>query len=109
MTGALRTTATDMLEAHANLIPLDLQIQNLCHQVAIQLAYHPTSHPISPLLHRAAKGYVKRHKSSLHHLTHTYNLDPDSTDKIHPARHHLNNTSLLQIQNNQNQGSIHSA
>jgi ribonuclease HI len=93
MTRALRTTATDMLEAHANLLPLDLRIQNLCHQAAVRLASHPTSHPISPLLRRASKGYVKRHKSSLHHLTHAYNLKPDTIEKIYLAQRQPNDKS----------------
>ena len=85
MTGALQTTATDILEAHANLLPLDLWIQNLCHQAAIHLSSHPTSHPISLLIQHASKCYIKRHKSSLHHLTHTYLLNPNTIEKIHPA------------------------
>jgi hypothetical protein len=93
MTGALRTTATDTLEAHANLLPLDLCIQNLCHQATIRLASHPNSHPLTPLLRRTSKLYVKKHKSSLHHLTHTYDLNPDTIEKIHPSCHHPNTTS----------------
>ena len=85
MTRALRTTATDILEALTNLLPLDLRIQNLCHQAAIRLTSHPTSHPISPLLHQASKCYVQRHKSSLHHLTCAYLLNPDTIEKIQPA------------------------
>ena len=85
MTGALRTTATDILEAHANLLPLDLRIQNLCHQAAICLSSHPTSHPISLLIQHTSKCYVKRHKSSLHHLMRAYLLNPNTIEKIHPA------------------------
>ena len=31
MTGAMRTTATDTLEAHTNILPIAQHIQNLCH------------------------------------------------------------------------------
>src|ERR1700712_1791495 len=37
-TGAMRTTATDTLEAHAKLLPLEHRLQNLCFQAAIQIA-----------------------------------------------------------------------
>ena len=93
MTGALRSMATDVLEAHANLHPLDLRIQNICHQAAIRLASHPNSHPISLLLRQVSKQYIKRHKSSLHHLTHAYTLDPSTIEKIHPARRRPNEAS----------------
>ena len=86
MTRALWTTATDVLKAHTNLLPLDLWIQNLCHQATICLSSHPTSHPISPLTQCASKCYVKRHKSSLHHLTCAYLLNPNTIEKIHPAQ-----------------------
>ena len=85
MTRALWTTATDILEAHANLLYLDLQIQNRCHQATIHLSSHPTSHPISLLIQHTSKCYVKRHKSSLHHLTRMYLLNPNTIEKIHPA------------------------
>lgn len=75
----------DTLEAHTNLLPLDLQIQNLCHQATIRLASHPYSHPISPLIRRASRCYVAKHKSSLHHLTQAYSLNPDTVEKIHPS------------------------
>ena len=67
MMGALRSMATDVLEAHANLHPLDLRIQNICHQAAIRLASHPTLTP-SP------RSYVERRNDT-------------SKDTNHPCTH----------------------
>jgi hypothetical protein len=73
--------------------PTRLMNTNLCHQVAIRLASHPTSHPISPLIHCASRRYVAKHKTLLHHLTQAYSLNPDSIEKIHPSRHCPNESS----------------
>ena len=41
MTGALRTTATDTMEAHADLLPFDLLVDRLCHRSAVRLSRPP--------------------------------------------------------------------
>ncbi|KIK95473.1 hypothetical protein PAXRUDRAFT_45220, partial [Paxillus rubicundulus Ve08.2h10] len=46
ITGTMCTTATDVLEAHAKLIPLQHRIQNLCHQAILCFAAHPPLHPL---------------------------------------------------------------
>jgi ribonuclease HI len=82
ITGAMRTTATDTLEAHAKLLPLEHRLQNLCYQATIRLAAHPPSHPLHNLVRRATKRYVKRHRSSLHYLYHATELDIESIETI---------------------------
>ncbi|OJA19934.1 hypothetical protein AZE42_14044, partial [Rhizopogon vesiculosus] len=44
MTGAMRSSATDALEAHANLLPISLQLQNICHRAIVRLTAHPDTH-----------------------------------------------------------------
>lgn len=82
ITGAMHTTATDTLEAHAKLLPLEHRLQNLCYQAAIRLAAHPTSHPLFIPVRRAANRLVKRHRSSLHHLYHATKFDLGSIETI---------------------------
>ncbi|KAG2153822.1 hypothetical protein DEU56DRAFT_726253 [Suillus clintonianus] len=80
------TTTTDTLEIHAKLLPLEHQIQNLSYQAALCLASHPTSHPLHAPVQRAAKRFVMRHKSSLHHLFHASELDMESVETITHSR-----------------------
>jgi len=42
ITGAMHTTATDILEAHSKLLPLEHRLQNLCYQSTWQRTLHPT-------------------------------------------------------------------
>ena len=71
MTGGMRSTATDVMEAHAEVLPFDLLIDKLCCRAAIRLCTLPASHPLAPHLGRAAR-YVKRHRSALHELLNAY-------------------------------------
>lgn len=85
ITGALRTTATDAAEAHAKLIPIAQHAQTLCHKVVLRLAAHPSTHPLHSLIRWAAKCDVKHHRSSLHNLTHSFQLDPTKIETVTPA------------------------
>ncbi|GBE84554.1 RNA-directed DNA polymerase from mobile element jockey [Sparassis crispa] len=64
ITGAMRTTASDVLDTHANLLPFALLIDKNCHRAAVHLCTLPPSHP----LHM----HVKR-------------LDPDQIETISPV------------------------
>ncbi|PSR85584.1 hypothetical protein PHLCEN_2v5406 [Hermanssonia centrifuga] len=46
----------------------------------------PETHPLQPLVHRAAKHYPRKHRSALHELAHIYQLRPESIETITPAR-----------------------
>lgn len=82
----MKTTATDALEAHANLLPIMLLLQNTCHRAIIRLTTHPSTHPLYLPLRRATRRYVGSHRSSLHRLTHHYAIDPDEVETLIPAR-----------------------
>ncbi|KIK40056.1 hypothetical protein CY34DRAFT_88080, partial [Suillus luteus UH-Slu-Lm8-n1] len=61
-------------------------MQNLCYQAALRLAAHPKSHPLYIPVRKAAKKYVKRHRSSLHYLFHTSQIDIASIETITHSR-----------------------
>ncbi len=90
MTGALCSTATDVLEAHANLLPFDLLVDRMCHRAAVRLCTLPVSHPLATHVQRAGKRFVRAHRSALHELMDTYKpyLDLNHTERIRPARVH---------------------
>jgi hypothetical protein len=46
ITGALRTTPSDLLYAHADLLPMLLQIEKLLHRATTRLASLPPTHPL---------------------------------------------------------------
>lgn len=90
MTGALRSTATDVMQAHANLLPFDLLVDKICHRAAVRLCALPDMHPPAAHVHRAGGRFVRSHRSSLHELMDTYRkfLDYKHTERIQPTRLH---------------------
>jgi len=86
ITGAMKTTATDIVETMANLIPFHLLVEKHRHQVAICLATLPETHPLHKLVINAAKRLVKRHLMPLHDLMHRYGIQPQNVETIKAIR-----------------------
>lgn len=82
ITGTMRTSPTDVLEAHANLLPIPLLLQNICHRATVCLATLPQSHPLYSKLQWIAGHNVQTHHSSLHNLLHTFCIFPNDVETI---------------------------
>jgi ribonuclease HI len=82
ITGAMRTTASDILDAHANLLPFQLLVDKVVHRAAVRLACLPSKHPLAARVHRAATRYVKKHRTPIHEIMHAYTLEPHMMEKI---------------------------
>ncbi|RDX44140.1 hypothetical protein OH76DRAFT_1360085, partial [Lentinus brumalis] len=54
ITGAMRTTATDVLEAHLHLLPFDLLVDKVCFRATARLCSLPSSHPLHSHVRRAS-------------------------------------------------------
>ena len=98
ITGALRTSASDVMEAHANLLPIELTMDRVCHWAALRLAALPESHPLFKPVRQSARRFLKRHRSPLHHLFHAFNVLPQDCETIMPLTCPPNEVSALQLQ-----------
>ena len=87
ITGAMRTTASSILNVFAGLLPIHLAVDKWRYNAAITLATIPEKHPLYSLTKRAAQRYVQSHPSPLHELFHTYDVNPKLMEKIKPVRH----------------------
>jgi ribonuclease HI len=85
ITGALRTSPTDTLDAYANIIPAPLLVEKLCHKAAIRLATIPPEHPLYKPVKASANKYIRRHKAPLHNLMQISKIDPNKMEKISVA------------------------
>ena len=83
--GGLRTSSTDSLCAHANILSIHLEMDEICGRAALRLATLPERHPLSKIAKRCAKGGIKRHRSPIHDLLSVYGMDPDSFETISVA------------------------
>jgi hypothetical protein len=86
ITGAMRTTATDVLDAHTNLLPFHLLVNKHCQRAALQLATLPESHLLHKPVKNVAACNVKKHPTPLHELMHTYKIKPQLTKTIRSVR-----------------------
>ena len=61
VTGALCTTTTDVMEAHANLLPVKLMMNRICFRAALCLAALPETHPLFKPVKQSSWRLIKRH------------------------------------------------
>ena len=70
--------ATDVLDLHANLLPVELLLHKVCHRAAVQLATLPVNHLLAVPFKTQAKHFIKTHQSALHELAFVYDISPGS-------------------------------
>ena len=87
ITGAMKTTAGTTLDVLADLTPIHLEIDKWRQNAALTLATIPDTHPLAPMVNKAATRYVIKHPSPLHELCHTYQARPKELEKIKAIRH----------------------
>ena len=88
ITGGLKGTVFNILKAHANILPVDL----LCHRTQLNATTHicplPDNYPLAPLVQQVAKSFVNKHRTPLHYLFHSTQLNPTLTEHIPPSCRH---------------------
>lgn len=84
ITRAMRTTASDVLEAHANILPIELLLADICYRTARRMMTLPKYHPFHRPVRICARRLVP---SSIHQLKHRFNLRPDTYEVIVPFIH----------------------
>ena len=97
VTGGLRTSPTDTLDAHAALLPIDLKIEKACHDAITRIATLPKEHPLHKQIRKSAKSQAKRHRSPLHTLTSIFGLKPENMEQIPPVRIHPKKRGLQSV------------
>ena len=68
--GGLRSSPTDSLNIHANLLLFQLMVDKAQFQAALRLASLPASHLLHKPVSQAARRFVKKHHSPLHEMMH---------------------------------------
>jgi hypothetical protein len=91
ITGALHTTPTDALDAHAGIFLIELKLCKACHRSAVRLASIPEEHPLRKTMLQESKKTPTRHLSPLHVLFKSTGIDanrfaPKPADKKLPPR-----------------------
>ena len=72
ITGAFRSTATVVLDYHADLLPTELRLNQVVHRAAVRLASLPVHHPLHASVRRCMGSLPRLHRSPLHLLFHSF-------------------------------------
>ena len=93
ITGGLRTSPTDALDAHAHVLPLHLEIEKHLFRAAIRIATLSPQHPLHKPAKSCANRKIKRHRSPLHELMQIFDIKPNLLETItttggNPATRH---------------------
>ena len=82
ITGGLRSSALDALNAEAFLLPILHLIDKWRHRATVRMATLPPKHALYKTVNSKLAGAVKRHHSLINTLLATYGCDPRRLEKL---------------------------
>ncbi|KAJ7874055.1 hypothetical protein B0H14DRAFT_3437973 [Mycena olivaceomarginata] len=85
ITVALRTTASDTLDFHANILPVHIRLNRSAFNAAARLASLPPSSPIHRIAQRCRR-VPRFHRSPIHHLMTAFPIFRLDLEMIEPKR-----------------------
>ena len=68
ITGTMRSAPTDLLDAHAGLLPMELALKKACHRAMLRVLTLPQSHPLHWIIKRAKRHPPEKHRGPLDEL-----------------------------------------
>jgi ribonuclease HI len=80
--GALRTSPTDLLDAHAGLLPVDLLLKKICFRSLVRMSSLPYSNPVSRLVGDCHWKPARVHRSNIQQLMECFHFDPTNFVEI---------------------------
>ena len=85
ITGALRSTPTDLLDAHAGVLPMELVLLKACHRATVRLLTLPNTHPLHKRIASAKRSPPTSHPSPIDHLVKIFGLGKTKMETISPT------------------------
>ena len=85
ITGTLRSTPTDLIDAHAGLLPMELALRKACHRAMLRYLTLPDAHPLHQVIKRAKRNPPEKHQGPLDHLIRIFKLRHTKFESIESA------------------------
>jgi len=82
--GALRSTPSDLLDAHAGVLPMELLLRKSCHRALVRLLTLPRSHPLHKIIQKARSFPPSKHLSPIDQLLKIFRLHRKTIETIAP-------------------------
>jgi len=80
--GALRSTPSDLLDAHSGVLPMELMLWKSCHQALVRLLTLPKSHPLHKTIQKAKTLPPNKHLSPIDQLLEIFKLHGKTIETI---------------------------
>jgi hypothetical protein len=80
--GTLRLSPTDLLDAHAGLLPIDLLLKKICFRSLLWICTLPPSNPVSVQALKYYRKPAKTHHTNIQTLLTMFGVDPTSLEMV---------------------------
>ena len=85
ITGALRTTPTDLLDSHAGVLPMELALLKASHRATVRLLTLPVTHPLFSTVQAVKRSPPSKHKGSVDTLIQLFKMTKVLIETISPV------------------------
>jgi len=85
ITGTMRSAPTDLIDAHAGLLPMELALRKACHRAILRSISLPCAHPLHQIIKSAKRHPPEKHLSPLDQLIKVFKLKNVKYETIKPA------------------------
>jgi len=85
ITETLRTTPTDLLDAHAGVLLMELALSKVCNRAMVRMLTLPDTHPLHQFINEARTHPPLKHQGPVNHLLKAFNLENEDIETIIPA------------------------
>jgi ribonuclease HI len=82
--GGMKSTPTDLLDAHIGIYPIELTLLRICHRATVRLCTLPTSHPLHQIVRDAFDRRPQKHQDPINNAIRMFELDPRKFETIAP-------------------------
>ena len=89
ITGAMRSAPTDLLDAHAGLLPMDLALRKACHRALLRTLSLPESHPLHRIIKNVRRHPPDKHRGPLDELIRLFRVQNTKFETIESARQNI--------------------
>lgn len=84
ITGGLWTSPTDLLDAHAGVLPVNLMLERICHAATVRAATLPDGHPTRDMIRGYSKKPARTHLAPLQKLVECFKIRPRRFETVMP-------------------------
>lgn len=85
ITGMLRTTPTDFVDAHAGILPIELALLKATHRAVTRMLTLPSTHPLHSIVSYTRANPPSKHASPLANLLRIFKMNRTNMETILPA------------------------